>query len=64
MAQTIPKLLQEIVAQYPEVNAQMGKDKDGEFHPRKYKELYQEVQHFAAGLQKLKVKRGDHVGLI
>lgn len=64
MATTIPKLLQEISAKHPEISAQMGKNKNGEFIPRSFAELYGEVQNFAAGLHKLKVKRGDHVGLI
>ncbi len=64
MAQTIPKLLQEMVVNHPDIAAQMSKDKDGIFHPRSFKELYEEVRKFAAGLHRLKVKRGDHVGLI
>lgn len=64
MAQTIPKLLQEMVEKYPDVAAQMSKDKDGVFQSRSFKALYEEVQKFAAGLHKLKVNRGDHVGLI
>ncbi len=64
MAESIPRLLQEIVAQYPDVAAQMSKDANGVFHPRTYAELYREVQRFAAGLQTLGVERGDHVGLI
>ncbi len=64
MAETIPKLLQEIAASHPDVPAQMSKNRQGKFESRSYKELYTEVSIFAAGLQKLKVKRGDHVGLI
>ncbi|HDQ13589.1 MAG TPA: long-chain fatty acid--CoA ligase [Sediminispirochaeta sp.] len=64
MARTIPKLLMEISSTYPEVNAQLSKDKNGVFQGRTYKELFEEVRKFAAGLHKLKVKRGDHVGLI
>jgi len=54
----------EISSTYPEVNAQLSKDKNGVFQGRTYKELFEEVRKFAAGLHKLKVKRGDHVGLI
>src|SRR6056297_80022 len=64
MATSIPKLLQEIVSAHPEVAAQMGKNREGSFESRSFQELYVEVQNFAAGLHKLKVKRGDHVGLI
>jgi len=64
MAETIPKLLQEMVVNHPDIAAQMSKDRNGIFHPRSFKELYEEVRKFAAGLHKLKIKRGDHVGLI
>ncbi|MCF7949572.1 MAG: long-chain fatty acid--CoA ligase, partial [Spirochaetia bacterium] len=64
MAQTIPKLMQEMAEQHPQVAAQMSKDEQGTFVSRSFEELYREVSSFAAGLQKLKVKRGDHVGLI
>ena len=64
MAETIPRLLQEMAAGYPDTAAQMSKDREGVFHPRSYRDLYEEVQRFAAGLQKLGTKRGDHVGLV
>ena len=64
MAQTIPKLMQEMAEKHPRVAAQMSKDEQGTFISRSFEELYREVSSFAAGLQKLKVKRGDHVGLI
>ncbi len=64
MADTIPKLLQEMAVGHPDVAAQMSKDKEGVFHPRSYRALYDEVQSFAAGLHKLGVKREDHVGLV
>lgn len=64
MESTIPKLLQDVVKRNPEIPAQMSKDAEGVFHPRSYRDLYSEVQKFAAGLQTLGVKRGDHIGLI
>ena len=64
MADTIPKLLQKVVEEHPDVAAQMSKDKNGSFESRSFLELYNEVRYFAAGLHKLKVNRGDHVGLI
>ncbi|MFP4492152.1 MAG: AMP-dependent synthetase/ligase [Spirochaetaceae bacterium] len=64
MEQTIPKVLQKMATTHAEVAAQMSKDKEGVFHSRSYRELYEEVQKYAAGLHKLKVRRGDHVGLI
>ena len=64
MVQTIPKLMLEMAEKHPQVAAQMSKDDQGTFVSRSFEELYREVSSFAAGLQKLKVKRGDHVGLI
>lgn len=64
MAETIPKLLQKIVVEHPEVPAQMSKNGQGRFEARSFKDLYKEVSVFAAGLHKINVKRGDHVGLI
>ncbi|MFO7729288.1 MAG: long-chain fatty acid--CoA ligase [Spirochaetia bacterium] len=64
MAQTIPKLMQEMAKKHPQVAAQMSKNNQGTFVSRSFEELYREVSSFAAGLQKLKVRRGDHVGLI
>jgi len=54
----------EMAEKHPQVAAQMSKDDQGTFVSRSFEELYREVSSFAAGLQKLKVKRGDHVGLI
>jgi hypothetical protein len=39
MAQTIPKLLQEMVVNHPDIAAQMSKDSAGVFHPRSFKDL-------------------------
>jgi long-chain acyl-CoA synthetase len=64
MEATLPKLLQRIVRDNPNYNAQLSKDPSGEFQPTTYETLYKEVQSFAAGLMSLGVKRGDHVGLI
>ncbi len=61
---SIPQLLQQIRTDYPDTPAQYLKDEAGEFHPRSFSRLYQEVLTFAAGLRDLGVSRGDHVGLI
>ena len=61
---TVPQLLVQITEQYPHIAAQYIKDKDGNFSPRSYEELFQEVQWMAAGLKDVGVARGDHVGLI
>ncbi len=64
MATTLPKLLQEIQTQYPQVEVQLWKDHKGHYNPTTYSQFYMEVLTFAAGLQKLGVSRGDHIGLI
>ncbi len=64
MKDTIPRLLAEIAKQYPTYTAQLSKDAAGEFQPTTFSELYVEVCSFAAGLKKLGISRGDHVGLI
>ncbi len=64
MTETIPKLLQKMAEEHPDIAAQMSKDLQGTFHSRSFLELYNEVRYFAAGLHKLKVQRGDQVGLI
>lgn len=64
MSQTLPKLLKEISEKYPENPAQFSKDDNKIFQPTTYRDFFSEVQSFAAGLMKLGVKRGDHVGLI
>ncbi len=64
MEQTIPKMLQSIQQRYPTVNAQLWKDDKGQYNPTTYTDLYDEVLIFAAGLQNIGVKRGDHIGLI
>ena len=62
--QTIPQVLQTVVKDHPDIAAQMARDPDGPFRARSYRELYQDVSAFAAGLQTLGVRRGDHVGLV
>src|SRR6056297_3447989 len=64
MEETIPRLLQEMAEKHPDVAAQMSKDEEGIFQSKSFSELYLEVQQCAAGFQKLKVRRNDHVGLI
>ena len=62
--QTIPQLLRETTKDHPEVAAQMSRVDGGAFIPRSYRELYEEVTLFAAGLRTLGVTRGANVGLI
>jgi len=46
------------------VTAQLSKDATGVFRPTSYRELYREVEWFAAGLSEVGVARGDRVGFI
>ena len=64
MEPTIPKLLRKTAADYPGLPAQMQKDADGVFQTTTFTELYDQARQFAAGLEKLGVKREDRVGLI
>ena len=61
---TIPKLFASICHDHGLTAAQLSKDADGRFQPTSYSELYAEVSDFAAGLEELGVRRGDHVGLL
>ncbi|MFO8043725.1 MAG: long-chain fatty acid--CoA ligase [Alkalispirochaeta sp.] len=64
MSMTLPLLLENIAATYPDNTAQLSKDAAGVFHARSWQQLVAEVDACAAGLQGLGVARGDHVGLI
>ncbi|MCR5494946.1 MAG: long-chain fatty acid--CoA ligase [Treponema sp.] len=64
MEQTVPKMLRKVAAEHSEVAAQMGKNKQGEFEPVTYRELYDIALNFGAALISLNVKRGEPVGLI
>ena len=61
---TLPKLLRKIANEYPNIPAQYSKDKKGKFQEILYKELFEKVKDFGAGLTVLGIKRGDHIGLI
>lgn len=64
MQETLPKLLQQIVAEYGDHEIQLYKDDEGIFHPVMYREFYQQMLDLAAALHTLGVGRGSHVGLI
>ena len=64
MENTIPMLLRHISSKHPYLTAQMHKDAKGEFQPTSFRELFDQVKHFAAGLLVCGVKRGDRIGLI
>lgn len=64
MKETIPKLLIEMAEKYPDYEAQLSKDGEGVFQPTTFSEFLEITCSMAAGLRKLGVSRGDHVGLI
>ena len=64
MEKTIPKLVRETSLAYPEIPAQRAKDKDGNFIPVTYRDMFNIALDFGAGLLSLGVERGDHIGLI
>ncbi len=64
MADTIPRMFIEQADRQPDTAAQYYKDSSGEFVPRSYAALLADIEAFAAGLTRLGLKRGDHVGLI
>ncbi len=64
MEQTLPKMLKKVAADFPEVAAQMSKDKDGNFQPTSFRELLESAYDAGAGLLANGVVRGDLVGLI
>jgi len=57
-------LLRKMAGDWPHDPIQFYKDEKGVFHPTSFEELYTQARQFAAGLQKLGMKRGDNVGLI
>ena len=64
MEQTLPKMIRKTVMEYPEVDAQIFRTKDGTFESVTYREMFQIALDFAAGLLNHGVKRGDLIGLI
>jgi long-chain acyl-CoA synthetase len=64
MGDTIPKLMLEYARKEPELTVQWSKDSTGTFQPILWRQLYSEVEAFAAGLLSLGVKREDHIGVV
>jgi len=61
---TLPRIIQKNVQECPNHVAQFSKDKDENFQPTTFIEMYNEILSYAAGLQKEGIKRRDHVGFI
>ncbi len=64
MEPTIPLMFRRVAQQYPDYPAQYSKDSAGVFQPTSVRDMYHEVQTWAAGLLSIGVRRDDHVGLI
>ena len=58
MEQTLPKMLRKVSSEFPEVVAQLSKQKDGNFAPVTYRELYNTALDVGAGLLSNGVVRG------
>jgi long-chain acyl-CoA synthetase len=61
---TLPRLLQKVVREHPNLTAQYSKDGAGVFQPTSYTVFYGEVLALAAGLRDAGIRRGDHVGFV
>lgn len=61
---TLPKLLKLCSEKWPEVSAQLTRQKDGTNHEINYHDLFQYALDFSGALLSLGIKRGDKIGLI
>jgi len=64
MADTIARLMRDTVRKDPEHGVQLVKDASGVFQEISWGRLYREAEAFGAGLLRLGITRGDHVGII
>lgn len=65
MENTLPKMLRDVSGKYPDVVAQLSRsEKDSDFSPVTYKELFELSQDFAGGLLSLNTVREEKIGLI
>lgn len=64
MTETVPKMLRESAAKWPDIPVQYFKNEKGTFSSFTYKEMFQRTLNFAAGLLSLGIKREENVGLI
>ena len=61
---TIPKMIKDSAEKFAEVNAQYKRQKNGEFIPVTYREMFQLGLDFGAALLQLGLKREEPIGLI
>ena len=61
---TVPKMIQDSAEKFAEINAQYKRQKNGEFVPVSYREMFQLGLDFGAALMQLGLKREEPIGLI
>ena len=61
---TIPKMIKDSADKFAEINAQYKRQKNGEFIPVLYREMFQLGLDFGAALMQLGLKREEPIGLI
>ena len=61
---TVPKMIRDSAERFAEINAQYKRQKNGEFVPVTYREMYQLGLDFGAALLQLGIKREEPIGLI
>ena len=61
---TVPKMIKKSSETYGDIVAQYKRQKNGEFEPVTYREMYQLGLDFGAALLQLGIQRGDLIGLI
>ncbi len=61
---TVPKMIRDSAEKFAEINAQYKRQKNGEFVPVTYREMFQLGLDFGAALLQLGLKREEPIGLI
>ena len=61
---TVPKMIKDSAERFAEINAQYKRQKNGEFLPVSYREMFQLGLDFGAALMQLGLKREEPIGLI
>ena len=61
---TVPKMIRDSAEKFAEINAQYKRQKNGEFVPVTYREMFQLGLDFGAALIQLGLKREEPIGLI
>ena len=61
---TVPKMIRDSAEKFAEINAQYKRQKNGEFIPVTYREMFQLGLDFGAALMQIGLKREEPIGLI